>query len=76
MNESEPEWYIMIRESHELTRLMLTPPQTHAGKIRHASHHVEHHCATVLIKRHGHKVSKEILYFQGLHLVECESGRE
>ena len=49
-DELESEWYVVIREGHELTRLVLTLAQTHAGQIGHASHHIEHHCAAMLVK--------------------------
>ena len=49
-DELESEWYVVIREGHELTRPVLTLAQTHAGQIGHASHHIEHHCAAMLVK--------------------------
>ena len=75
-DESEPEWYIMIGESHELFGPVLTSSQSHAGKIRHTPHHVKHHRGTMLVKRHGYEISTEILHLQGLHLIKGESGQE
>ena len=75
-DEPESEWYIVIQKSHELTRSVLTSFQPHAGKIRHTPHHVKHHRATVLVKRYGYKISTEILYLKGLHLIKGESGQK
>ena len=55
-DEPEFERYIVIWDSHELTRPMLMPPQSHARKIRHAPHHIEYYRAAMLVKLHGHEV--------------------
>ena len=61
-DELESEWYVVIREGHELTRPVLTLAQTHAGEIRYAPHNIEHHRAAVLVEGHGYKVSAKILH--------------
>ena len=73
-NESEPEWYIAVRKGHELTRRVLTPPQTYTEKVRHTPHNIKHHRAAVLVN--GYKVSVEILHLQSLYLVKGESGQK
>nr|CAN82666.1 hypothetical protein VITISV_026689 [Vitis vinifera] len=75
-NESQPEWYIVIRKSHELTRPVLPSSQPHVGKIRYTPHHVKHHCAIGLVKRHGYEISVEILYLHSLHLIKGEFGQK
>ena len=75
-NESELEWYIVVQKGHELARPVLTLPQTHAEKIRHASHNIKHHRAAVLVEKHGYEVSTKILHLQSLHIIESESGQK
>ena len=71
-DEPEPKWYVMIRNGDELARSMLTSTQSHARKIGHASHHIKHYSAAMLVKGHSDEVLAKALQLKSLYLIKSE----